>query len=210
MFQNGLLERIEAYDDVRIVLHQPGNFVPVSSPAEATTEPNKEPKSGEGAQILSAQYVEMIPGAGGEGLRHLRTRASSTLQLLPAKAGEDKRTVSGESFEMQFGPESNLTLFAAEGSVRVVADSTGNNPRRRVTSSDQLQIIFDPLTQALDRMQQWGNFHYQEADREARAERADYSTAGGSEEVVLQGTPRVWISSGKISAQKNRLKKFHR
>ncbi|MEE8176699.1 MAG: LPS export ABC transporter periplasmic protein LptC, partial [Acidobacteriota bacterium] len=202
LFQNGLLERIEAYDDVRIVLHQPDTFAPASASVAETTDPANSP----GAQILSAQYVEMIPGAGGEGLRHLRTRASSTLQLLPAKAGEGKRTVSGETFEMQFGPESNLILFAAEGSVRVVAEASGNIPRRRVTSSDHLQIIFDPLTQALDRMQQWGNFHYQEADREARAERADYSTAGGSEEVVLQGAPRVWNSSGKISAQKIVLK----
>ncbi len=204
LFQNGLLQRIEAYDKVRIVLHEPHAFAPISSSVAEIAEP----ANGPGAQILSAQYVEMLPGAGGEGLQRLRTRDSSTLQLLPAKAGKnkDKRTVSGETFEMQFGPESNLTLFAAEGSVRVVAEASGNIPRRRITSSDHLQITFDPLTQALDRMQQWGNFHYQESDREARAERADYSTAGGREEVVLQGTPMVWNSSGKISAHRIALK----
>ena len=205
-FQNGLLERIEAYDNVRIVLHQPDNFAPPSSPTEAATKEH----NGKGTQILSAEYAEMNPGAGGEGLRHLRTRASSTLQLFPSKAGEEKRTVSGETFEMEFDPESNLTLFAAEGSVRVVAEATGGAQRRRVTSSDQLQITFVPGTQAVDRMQQLGNFHYQEAARQARAERAYYSATssatGDGEEVVLEGKPLVWDSSGKISAQKIALK----
>ena len=201
-FQNGLLERIQAYDNVRIVLHQPDNFAPPSSPTEAARETHDRV----GTQILSAEYVEMIPGAGGEGLRHLRTRASSTLQLFPSKAGGEKRTVSGETFEMEFGPKSNLTLFAAEGNVRVVAEATGGTQRRRVTSSDQLQITFVPGTQVVDRMQQLGNFHYQEADRQARAERAyssvTSSSTGDGEEVVLQGKSLVWDTSGKISARK--------
>jgi len=193
---SGQLSRVEANGKVRVILSPsrgPSNLPLLRARPE-------EAGPGEGSRILLAEQAEMILAPDGETLREVRTRSSSTLQLFPAKPGEDQRTVQAEKFNMEFSPAGDMAEFSAEENVRLSAEGTGKTGRKRLSSSDHLLATFDPRTHAVSRTRQWGNFHYQDPDQQASAQQADYTAQ--DDKIVLQGEPLAWNSSGKLSAEK--------
>ena len=200
---DGLLSRVQAEGQVRVFLSP--SAVPAKLPLlpERPQKPQEpqEPHLSVGSRSLLAEQAEMDLAPDGETLREVRTRSSSTLQIFPAKPGEDARTVQGEKFVMEFGPEGDLSEFSADEKVTFTAEGTGKaGRRRRVATSDHLWAAFDPRTHSVGRMRQWGNFYYQDPDRQARAERADYTAEG--DVIVLQGEPLAWNPTGKLTAEK--------
>jgi lipopolysaccharide export system protein LptA len=198
---SGELSRVNAGGQVRVVLS------PSLSPSQQLqTLPSfdallhQDPAPAEGSRILVAQQAEMYLAPGGETLRQARMRSSATIQLFPARPGEDKRTVQGDSIDMEFSPQGDLSEFTADENVRLTAEAAGKIPRKRASSSDHLWASLDRRTHAVSRMRQWGRFAYQDPDRQARAQQADYTAEG--DVIALQGEPLVWNSSGKLSAEK--------
>ena len=193
---DGLLTRVRAEGRVRVEIdptQAAGNFpLPREEPAQ------HDPVNG--SRILTSQQADMILAPDGETLREVRTQSSSTLQIFPAEPGEDRRTVQGENFIMEFNPDGDLSRFSADKNVTFAAESTGKAPRKRISTSDHLSATFDSSTHSVGQMRQWGQFHYQDPDRQASAEQADYTAAG--DVVVLQGEPVVWNPSGKLSGKK--------
>lgn len=203
---SGQLARVTADEQVRVVLSPGGDGTPAPSlgrgrsPVPTLPSLREDATPGLGTHILSAQHAEMYLAPDGETLREVKTRASSTIQLFPAKAGEEKRTIQGDTFHMQFGPDGELAEFTADQKVRLVAEGTGKVARNRTSASDHLWASFDSHTHSVSQMRQWGNFAYREPERQARAERADYSADG--DVFVLQGEPLVWNPTGKLAARK--------
>jgi lipopolysaccharide export system protein LptA len=67
-----------------------------------------------------------------------------------------------------------------------------------LTWSDDLSATFDPKTGQLARLEQWGNFRYQEGDRQARAHRAVLEQTRNA--MTLDQAARVWDSTGSTNA----------
>jgi lipopolysaccharide export system protein LptA len=145
----------------------------------------------------------MILSPGGKTLQRVRMASSPRLELLPAGTGADRRTVTGDAFDIQFNPQGDLSEFAAQGNVRVVTEDTGPAPRQRVTTSDSLAAAFDPSTGTVERIRQWSRFRYQDSGRQAQADQADYAVR--EETIVLNGSPRVWNAQGRVEASRMRL-----
>jgi lipopolysaccharide export system protein LptA len=142
----------------------------------------------------------MLMAPDGETLREVRTQSASTIQIIPSRPGEEKRTVKGESTHMQFSPEGDISEFTADSGVHFDAEGTGANSRKRGSTSDHLWASIDPRTHTVTELRQWGHFTYQDPDRQARSEQANYTAA--RDVMVLEGEPVVWNASGKLSAQK--------
>ena len=208
----GILSRVEAQGEVRVLLRplqserqpelraseNPRSLVAFQDPNSVVRIPDAQATNG--SRVLLTQQAEMILAPDGETLREVRTQSPSTLQLFPSKPGENIRIVQGDHFVMEFSAGGNLSEFTAEGNAKVAAEGTGPNGSRRNSTSDHLWANFDPQTHSVERMRQWGHFYFEEPERQARADRADYTAEG--DVVVLQGEPLTWNSSGKLSAQK--------
>jgi lipopolysaccharide export system protein LptA len=59
---------------------------------------------------------------------------------------------------------------------------------------------FDDKTGAMTHLEQWDSFRYEQGDRRARSDRADFHTA--ADEIVLLGKARVWDSTGSTDADR--------
>ena len=134
----------------------------------------------------------------GKVLQRISARPDSTLDLVPFNPGEQRWRITGQEFGMSFDPSGNLTQFAAERAVRVVAEPQSGPTDRRLSTSDHLSATLDPRTRSVSRIEQWGHYQYQDAGKQARADRAEYSADG--EEVTLRGEGSVWNATGKLSA----------
>ena len=196
---SGALSRVNTQGDVRVVLSPAVNssMRAAQRPIEALLR--EEPATADGARVLRAKQAEMYLAPDGETLRQARMRSSATIQLFPAKPGEDKRTIEGETITMEFSPEGELSEFTADQNVHLSAEG-GKAAGRRASSSEHLWASLDRRTHAVSRMRQWGNFNYQDPERQARSKQADYTAEG--DVIDLEGEPLVWNASGKLSAEK--------
>ncbi len=187
---SGLLERIIAERDVRIVLHDsPGALSPTRLSYSTTP----------GLQSLSSDRVEMTMAPDGAVLQRVSARPHSTLELLPFHSEEPRWRITGEEFQMSFDPSGNLTRFAAEGKVQAIGEMQSRPSGRQLSTSDHLFATLDPRTRSISRIAQWGHYQYQDAGKQARADRAEYSTGG---EITLRGKGSVWNPTGKLSANR--------
>jgi lipopolysaccharide export system protein LptA len=193
----GQLRRVAARGDVRVTL-SPWTETAALPPLQNLFQDGRA--AAPGSRSLQAQQAEMLMAPDGETLREVRTQSASTIQLIPSRPGEEKRTIQGETIHMQFSPEGDLSEFTADSGVRFNAEGTGPNPRKRGSSSDHLWASIDPRTHTVTELRQWGHFTYRDPDRQARSEQANYTAA--RDLMVLEGEPVVWNASGKLSAQK--------
>jgi len=207
----GVLRRIVASRDVQIVLRDPSvsstpstGSAPLGSARDRPTTGQRlgfrGPVLGAGTQTLTAQQVEMTMAPDGQTLRRVATPSRSTLELVPSSPDEERWRIVGQGFEMGFDPAGNLSQFAAEGDVRVVAESPRRPARQRVSTSDRLAATLDPRARSVARIEQWGHYRYQDSEKQARSERAEYFAE--QERTVLQNEAAVWNSTGKLAADK--------
>ncbi|MBF8305881.1 MAG: hypothetical protein HW398_1069, partial [Acidobacteria bacterium] len=191
----GSLSRIIADQDARMVLRD----APASSPvSEGRPRSSQGPVLGAGTQTLAAQQIEVVMASDGQTVRQVVARSRPTLELAPFSPNEDQWRVEGEAFEMAFDAAGNLTQFAAERNVRVQVGSPNKSSWRRVSTSDHLTARLDPRARTIARIEQTGRYRYQDAEKQARADRAEYSAEG--EMIVLRGEAVVWNATGKLVA----------
>jgi lipopolysaccharide export system protein LptA len=191
----GLLSGIVADQDARVVLRD----APASSPVSGGKPRSSQgPALGVGTQTLAAQQIEVVMAPDGQTVRQVVARSRPTLELVPFSPSEEQWQVEGEAFEMAFDAAGNLTQFAAERNVRVHVGSPSKSSWRRVSTSDHLTARLDPRARSIARIEQTGRYRYQDAEKQARADRAEYSAEG--EMIVLRGEAVVWNATGKLVA----------
>ena len=192
-----LLNRIRAYDSVQISFR---DLSPPPTPPRTILNRPLGPSLGKGAQNLSAPQVDIFFRSDGKMLRQLLTQSPSQLELIPSEATQERWTIEGADFRMDFDAQSVLSQFFAEGNVRAVAEAQKGPPRKQVLTSQSLQATYSPATGGLEKIEQWGKFRYQDPDKQAQAERAEYLT--GREEIVLQGDAMLWNSRGRVASER--------
>ena len=173
-------------------------------------------------RVLTSEEVEMILKPGRQKLDVARTLAPGRLELLPPKGPvpvlrgrPTRRVLTADRFWMQFGKQSQLRVLRAEQGVRLESEApatrnqaAGGSPRLptptpRITTSDLLVAHFSQASQQLEVLEQTGNFHYTDGERQATAERAVYRAA--ERVVTLTGrpgrNPEVWDRQSRTSAR---------
>ena len=191
---SGLLERVIAVRDVRIVLQDSSSELSPGRPSRSTTR-----SLGPGVQSLSSERVELTMAPDGAVLQRVSARPHSTLELAPFRSEEPRWRITGDEFQMSFDPSGNLARFAAEGKVQAIGELQSRPSDRWLSASDHLSATLDPRTRSVSRIEQSGHYRYQDADKQARAERAEYSAGG---EITLLGKGSVWNPTGKLSADR--------
>jgi lipopolysaccharide export system protein LptA len=174
--------------------HSSLESVPVPRPGVTTPESRR----------LHSDVILLTMRSGGREIAGFETHAPGHLEFLPNSPGQRHRTLDAERMSAVYGADNQIQTFSAHRA------STHTDPEPRpagdqnppdppvLTLSDDLSATFDPKTSQLARLEQWGNFRYQEGDRHARAHRAVLEQAQNV--MTLDQAARVWDSTGSTTA----------
>ncbi|MBI4909254.1 MAG: LPS export ABC transporter periplasmic protein LptC [Acidobacteria bacterium] len=171
-----------------------GNAEVESKPLARPNVPVPETK------VLRSAVVELKMRDNGREIETMDTPSAAVLEFFPNRAGQHKRRVEGEQFHVEYGPRNQVDTFR----VTKAATRTENDPKQgkpqppSLTWSRELTALFAPKTGEMTRMEQSGDFRYEEGDRRARSERALLDQASGRI-TLIQGA-RVSDATGSTAA----------
>ena len=133
----------------------------------------------------------------GRQIAQVQTMQQSLLEEFPLRPEHDKTVLTAKTFRLLFAPDSDrIEKFTADDRVRV--DVIAAEPPVKTSTSDHLEAFFDADTRQLSQLHQFGNFHYREADQDARAGEARYFAE--TRRTVLKDSPVVKDASSRTSA----------
>ncbi|MDX2150323.1 MAG: LPS export ABC transporter periplasmic protein LptC [Bryobacteraceae bacterium] len=155
-------------------------------------------------RILRSESVEMFLRQGGEEIDKVITHSPGEVQFLPNRPGQRRRTMNGDRITVTYGKENQIESFrSTQVSTRTEAVKKDAPPS--LTFSKDLTADFDPKSGDLARLEQWGDFRYEEGPRRARSDRALLEPA--KDLITLTGPrSRVWDDTGNVTAERIELK----
>ena len=158
-------------------------------------------------RIVKSEVVEIFMRAGGEEIDRAETAAPSSLELIPNRATQPHRWLTGDRFLIAYGKENQIDHFDTTGATTRTQPPTKANAKKAepliVTTSRKLNAEFDAKTGQLAKLHQNENFEYEAGDRKARASKADLDQA--TDVIVLTGAARVWDLSGSTTGDTVRI-----
>jgi lipopolysaccharide export system protein LptA len=184
-----------------------GNVRVTSEPGSArggaqTTEVRTSPVSGGLArEELEAANLEFTFRPADATLDEAHTVGAGKLSLVSADPKTGNRVIRASQFLMAFDTKSRLKNLGGLGPTRIVFEPAKNAPRGTVamaSQGDSLLATLDPASGGLQSVQQVGHFQFVDADRQATADRADYSSDGDF--LTLNGSPVVSDPNTHIQA----------
>jgi lipopolysaccharide export system protein LptA len=171
--------------------------VPLPRPGRALPE----------TRVLRSEVIQLAMRAGGREIDSVETHAPGEVEFLPNRPEQRHRRMAGERMWISYGPENRVRSVRA---VEVRTSSEGPAPPKgkpvpppALTSSKDLAAEFDSQTGQLARLEQWGDFRYEEGARKAQAGRAVLEEA--REVITLEQNARVWDAAGSTAADWIRL-----
>ena len=154
-------------------------------------------------RILRSENIQMQMRPGGREIAMLETHAPSELEFMPNLAAQHHRKFIGERMWIAFGEGNRVQSFTSIN-CRTVTDPTPEEAAKKhgitTTVSKNVSAQFDPKTNQLIRMEQWGDFSYESGDRKARAERGILEQ--NENRITLDQHARMWDSTGNTIADK--------
>ena len=152
-------------------------------------------------RIVRSDVIALYMREKGEEIDRVETESPGTVEFLPNRPGQKKRLLTGERLYMNYGAANQIRTFrAVTVSTRTDQEQIAGKPPLppALTWSKELAAEFDEKTGALQKMEQWDDFRYEEGDRRAKAHRA--SLAAPKDEITLNGAARVWDMTGSTAA----------
>ena len=152
-------------------------------------------------KILRSESVEMKMRKGGEEMEQVQVHAPGTLDFIPNRPAQRQRHLEGERMTIQYAAKNQIEVFRSVSvTTRTEPEATAKKAGApTLTWSKDLEARFDPKTGEMVRMEQWGDFRYQEGERRAKADRAVQETAANR--ITLTKDARVWDPSGSTDAK---------
>ncbi len=152
-------------------------------------------------RVLRSESIELIMRAGGREVDTVLTHAPGSVEFLPNRPGQRRRSMDGERLVFTYGPENRIRSFrASKVSTRTegAAPSGKPEPAPVLTWSRELHADFDPKSGDVLLMVQSGDFRYEEASRRGRAGRAVFDAPHNR--ITLEGAARLWDPAGSVDA----------
>lgn len=153
-------------------------------------------------RILRADSIAMNMRPGGKEIDKVETHSPGVIEFHPNDAKGRHRTMTGERMTIQYGPENQIESFRAylvTTRTDPAAQPKGKKPLPpALTSSKEMSAEFDPATGAMQKMEQWDNFRYEEGDRKAKSQRAKLDSPRNL--ITLTGAARAWDATSSTSA----------
>jgi lipopolysaccharide export system protein LptA len=164
-----------------------------------------EVRTGRERKELAASEVQFEFSPGGQSLKSAKTIGPGELVIIPSDLKQGKRVVRAGQFLMAFADRNHLERLRGLSHTSVVVEPAADRPSAvpQESWSDELDAKLDTTTQQLHTVEQAGNFRYRDGDREAKADRADYSDQ--DQMLTLIGRPVLWDSETRIRATQFRI-----
>jgi lipopolysaccharide export system protein LptA len=169
----------------------------------AESVPVATPGSSAETRILRSDTIRMKMQPGGKDIASAETDGAATLDFLPQRPDQPKRVLQGDKVWIAYWAENKIQSFRSTN----VTTTTEKPPTAKqpapppaVTSSKDILATFDPKTSELARVEQKGDFRYQEGDREARADSAILEQQ--KDLMTLEGKARLSDTTGLTSADR--------
>jgi lipopolysaccharide export system protein LptA len=167
-----------------------GKTVIESKPAARGNRPAAE------TRILRSEIVELKMRPGGQEIDSLDTQTPAVLEFLPNHPTQRRRRIDGDKLHIAYGDRNQIE------SCRITAASTRTEqPQKKpplLTTSREMLALFAPQSGEMVRLEQWGDFRYEEGDRRASSERAILDQTTGR--ITLVQAARVWDPTGSTNA----------
>jgi lipopolysaccharide export system protein LptA len=173
-----------------------GNSVAESVPVAA-------PGSSAETRVLRSETIRMKMQPGGKDIASAETDGPATLDFLPLRPDQPKRSLKGDRVWIVYGAGNKIhTFHSVNATTRTEKPPTAKQPMPppAITSSKDIFATFDPKTSELASVEQKSDFHYEEGDRKARA---DVATLDQQKDVMtLDGKARMEDTSGATNADR--------
>lgn len=153
-------------------------------------------------RVLKSQLVSLYMRGGGQEMDRVESDVPGHIDLIPNRADSKRRAVDAATLRINYGVGNRVrTIEATDAKTRTENPPAKGKPQPpALTSSKRMTAHFDEKTASMTRLEQWEDFQYQEGDRRARSDRADFHSA--ADEIVLTGKARVWDPTGSTDAAK--------
>lgn len=167
--------------------------IPLAPPGGAQAE----------TRVLHSETIRLKMRPGGKEIESAETDGAATLDFLPNRPEQPKRTLKGDRIWIAYGSENRIQSFR---SVNVSTRTDKPTPAGKMppapafTQSKEILATFDPATGELARVDQKTDFRYQEGDSQARADRAVLEQQ--KDVMTLEGSARAWDSTGSAAADR--------
>ena len=169
----------------------------------AESVPAASPGSSAETRILRSETIRMKMQPGGKDIASAETDGAATLDFLPTRPDQPKRVLKGDKVWITYGAENKIESFRSTNvTTRTEKPPTPKQPAPppAITSSKDILATFDPKTSELARVEQKGEFRYQEGDREARASMAILEQQ--KDVMTLDGQARLADPTGSTTADR--------
>ena len=153
-------------------------------------------------KVLRSESIEMKMQPGGEEIQRVDVHAPGSIDFLPNRPTQRKRHMEAERMTILYAANNQIEQF--KGTNATTRTDPENTPAKKngppmLTSSKDLEARFDPKTGDMVRLEQTGDFKYQEGDRRGKSERAVQENA--LNRITMTGGARVWDPSGSTDAK---------
>jgi lipopolysaccharide export system protein LptA len=151
-------------------------------------------------RIMRSDVIQMKMQPGGREIASMETQAPSELEFLPNLPAQRHRKFIGDRMWIVYAAQNRIQSFTSVN-CRTVSDPTAEEKTKNhpvtTTVSKNVSATFDPKTNQLARMEQWGDFSYESGERKARADRGILEQT--ENRITLDKHARMWDSTGNTA-----------
>lgn len=155
-------------------------------------------------RVLKSDTIRTKMRTGGQEIEAVETDGPGAIEFIPNRPEQAHRWMNGDHIWMTYGPKNQIQTFRSIAvttrTEKPKAKDAKTAPAPALTSSKNLLATFQPNSSQLAKLDQTGEFRYQEGDRQAKADRATLDQS--SNIINLTGAARMWDSTGSADADK--------
>jgi lipopolysaccharide export system protein LptA len=150
-------------------------------------------------RVLTSELIELRMRPGGKEIDQVRTEQPAQADFLPQRPGEKRRRLNGDRLTITYGADNMVESCQSTNVVtRTETPQKDGKVSVGITRSQWLDAKFDPKTGQMTRINQWGNFEYEEGSRRAKADSALFDSP--KDVIVLTKNARLWDDTGSTTA----------
>lgn len=152
-------------------------------------------------RVLRSEAVELRMRPGGREIDSVLTQAPGVVEFLPSTPTQRRRRMEADRIAVLYGADSHIrSLQATKVATRTESPKPANRPAPPVmlTWSRDFTADFDPKSSELARIEQRGDFRFEQGDRKGSSDSATLDSK--KDLITLQGGARTLDPSGSLAA----------
>jgi len=155
-------------------------------------------------RVLKSETIRTKMRPGGQEIESMETESPGAIEFIPNRPGQPHRWMNGQRIAIAYGENNQIQSFRSNAVSTRTQKPRGKDattdPPPALTWSKDLLATFQPDSSQLAKLEQWGDFRYEEGDRRAKASRAVLDQPNNR--IDLSGNSRVWDPTGSTDADK--------